>query len=148
MIRNLLILFLFSSPIFAKQEHTLFVVHAKQGELKPSEKFMSDWELQLSEVDQSVTFFSDPPSRRAGTYPLETFLKLWLEKKVKKEAGFIFFEVDSVDFSDIPVEVVSADYDSDSQSLTLAVKLLKPVESAGKQTLHEVTLFIDLDAKI
>ena len=144
MLKHLFLLLVLCSPAFSAQEHTLFVIHAKQGVIQPDKAVLGNWELQLTRVDKSVTFFSDPPNRRAGTYSIDTFLKLWMKRPEKKDAGFIFFDLDGEDFSDIPVNVISANYNPKLETLTLSVQLLDSDVVGGKQQLNEVTLFIDI----
>ncbi|MCP5469469.1 MAG: hypothetical protein H7A36_03070 [Chlamydiales bacterium] len=131
--RYLLAICLLFSPLFA--EELLFVLHAKEARYDGGD-------LILEDIDNTVTYFTQPPQRQAGKMVLSKFLEVYFKQKRDIEAGFVFFSDDGRHYTDVPITVLRAHYDETKRRLYLRIDELSKDHPLGKK-MEEVNLFID-----
>lgn len=130
----------------------LMIQHGDKATIdhKPGDKTFT---ITLQDVSPYVAYFSDRPARKAGTIPLQEFLKLWERKGTQSfqsdppNANFNAMEmgtsVSDGGVKNFSIELTNPQYDSQANTLRYTAVPLQGTEIPKSNTLHYVTLFID-----
>lgn len=108
--------------------------------------------ITLLDVSPHVDYFSDRPNRKAGSLPIQDFLKLWEPKGTKSfhnnppNAYFNAMEMGTTTANNIKnmtIELSNPQYDSQANTLRYTAVPLPGMEMPKSSTLNYITLFID-----
>lgn len=102
--------------------------------------------LTMYDVNESITYITDIPNRRAGVMMVETFIKTWNENSSEKppaNAGFIFYEEELQRYSQMPINLMNPIYDDPADTLTFEITSLDKVFDFNIKELKGTSLFID-----
>lgn len=108
--------------------------------------------ITLRDASPYVAYFSDRPTRKAGTIPLQEFLQLWTRKGTRSfqndppNANFNAMEMGtshSEGIKNFSIELTNPQYDSQTNTLRYTATPLPGTEIPKASVLHYITLFID-----
>ena len=138
-----LVLFALISCTSSSTPDYLFIVHADEGQYNKEASI-----LTLKGVNDSVVYFSNYPTRRAGNLPLALFLHEW--KKRHREtgvdelnAGMITYESGALENAhDVTARVSGPRYNELTGDLTFTIKVIG-TDTLPTAPLKEIHLFVD-----
>ena len=137
------------SKVKKEKEKILFVIHSRDGDIEVNNDNTHKGVLTLYNVDQTVTYFSDRPNRRAGKQLLSNFLEIWKWEKASLSkdpptAGLVAYKEDGKEsFLDIPVVFVNPKYSSILKRLSFDIEVVDQSVSLKDGHIGETVLFID-----
>ena len=135
-----------------RKENYLFVQYAPVAQIK-HHKENNTYTITLEKIVPYVMYFSERPNRKTGALPVQEFVYLWKTKRSAKfrsdppNADLVAVETKwlsptkNINFT---IELTSAHYNSQSNTVTYVVKPLKGnIFTPRSTTLYHVSLFID-----
>lgn len=142
-----------TNPVNQPMDKTryLMIQHGSKATIEhmPGDKTFT---ITLQDVSPYVAYFSDRPERKAGTVPLQEFLKLWERQGAQSfqndppNANFNAMEIGTSNSDGIKnflIELTNPQYDSQANTLRYTAIPLPGTEIPKPNTLNYVTLFID-----
>ena len=133
------------APTDASGEKTefLFVQSFQSGNIVPKEGEAGAWTLTLQQGLGQTVYFSDRPERIVGTSPTDEFLKgLGFPKDNPPNAALLF--VNEAGDEDIAVvELFNPHYETDTNTATYDIQLLKNYEKLGMTFQHDPSVPAD-----
>lgn len=131
-------------------EHFLFLLHADGATFTRHEANPAYGQVVLSGVSHSVTYFTNPPNRKAGVMPVEDFLENWNEgqadfQKVPTNSAFVFYEGSNDHYHDVSIELRKPSYNATTNKLSFNIYF---VDSFDKDFVSDITLYIDSTGSI
>lgn len=140
------------------EQRLLFILHADSASIEFAQNTSISGVLHLHDVNDTVSFFSERPNRRAGKLTLKRFLEHWNrgEDSFSLEppnAGLVFFSPSdspssrTAHYSEVSLTLENPRYNRSQDRLSFDVTLLSTANPIPADTLLEPTLFIDTGSR-